>query len=252
MDEWVKREDRDGAAILTMTRPEKFNALNSEIFKALDDHLRAIARETRRVGLIILRGAGGNFSSGYDLEETLRAVHARAKPHYESEVIEFLANMPQPAVAVVQGLCSTGALELALASDIIVAADSARLSEVYAQWGLTPVWGLSLRLPRRVGSARAREMMFACRTYTGRQAEHMQLANFCFPDDALEAEVAQLLAEILANSWFTHQVCKRVMIETDALPLHEAHAHENSRTRERRLMRKSGWRLSCTARPNRD
>jgi enoyl-CoA hydratase/carnithine racemase len=150
-------------------------------------------------------------------------VRAHAKPHYESEVIEFLANLPQPAIAVVEGQCSTGALELALACDLIVAAESARFSESYSRWGLTPIWGLSLRLPRRVGSARAREIMFTCRTYDGRRAEQINLANYCFPDDRLEAELDRLAADILANSWYSNQVCKRLLIETDALPLNEAH-----------------------------
>ena len=226
MTDWVTREDRNGAAILTLNRPDKYNALSAAMFEALDDHLRQIARETRQIGLVILRGAGGHFSAGYDMDEIARAIKAHAKPHYESEVIEFLANMPQPVIAAVQGQCSTGALELALACDLIVAAESARFSEVYSRWGLTPIWGLSLRLPRRVGSARAREMIYACRTYTGRQAEHLHLANFCFPDDALEVELAKLSDDILANSWYSNQVCKRILIETDALPLSEAHAHE--------------------------
>lgn len=226
MTEWVTREDRQGAAILTLNRPEKLNALNSEVFDALDAHLQRLARETREIGLIILRGAGGNFSSGYDMTEIADAVKANAKPHYEGEVIEFLANMPQPAIAVVQGQCSTGALELALACDLIVAGESARFSEVYARWGLTPIWGLSLRLPWRVGSARAREMMYSCRAYSGPEAEHMHLANFCYPDAELEQEVAKLAADILANSWYANQVSKRVMIETDAMPLRAAHAHE--------------------------
>jgi enoyl-CoA hydratase/carnithine racemase len=226
MTSLVTREDRNGAAILTLNRADKLNALSGEMFEALEDKLKLIAREKSKIGLIILRGAGGNFSSGYDMREVAALAKAHAKPHYESEVIELLANMPQPAIAVVQGQCSTGALELALACDLIVAAESAQFSESYSRWGLTPVWGLSLRLPRRVGSARAREIMFTCRTYDGRRAEEINLANFCFADDRLEEELEQLSADILANSWYSNQVCKRVLIETDALPLKHAHALE--------------------------
>jgi len=222
----VTREDRNGIAILTLNRPDKVNALCNEMFEALDEHLRVISRQKKEIGLIILRGSGGNFSAGYDMKEISGLVRAHAKPHFESEVIEYLANMPQPAIAVVQGQCSTGALELALACDLVVASESAQFSESYSRWGLTPVWGLSLRLPRRVGSARAREMMFTSRSYSGRRAEEIGLVNFCFPDDLLEAELDRLAADILANSWYSNQVCKRVLIETDALPLREAHAHE--------------------------
>lgn len=226
MSELVLREDRGGVATLTLNRPDKINALSNDMFEALEDHLKLIARQSKEVGLVVLRGAQGNFSSGYDMKEIANSVRAHAKPHYESEVIEFLANLPQPTLAVVEGQCCTGALELALACDLIVAADSARFSEVYSRWGLTPIWGLSIRLPRRVGSARAREIMFTCRTYDGRRAEQINLANFCFPDAALEEEVTRLSQDILANSWYSNQVCKRVLIETDALPLNEAHALE--------------------------
>jgi enoyl-CoA hydratase/carnithine racemase len=91
-------------------------------------------------------------------------------------------------------------MELALAADLIVAGESARFSDVYARWGLTPVWGLSLRLAHRIGTAKASEMMLTCRSYSGAQAEAMHLANFCFPDDRFEAELATLSAQILANS----------------------------------------------------
>ena len=226
MSELVLREDRGGVATLTLNRPDKLNALTGRMFEALQEHLELIARQSAKIGLVVLRGAGGNFSAGYDMKEIVGAVKAHAKPHYESEVIEFLANMPQPSIAVVEGQCSTGALELALACDLIVAADSARFSESYSRWGLTPIWGLSLRLPRRVGSARAREIMFTCRTYDGRRAEQINLANYCFADASLEEEVQLLSSDILANSWYSNQVCKRVLIETDALPLGQAHALE--------------------------
>jgi enoyl-CoA hydratase/carnithine racemase len=88
------------------------------------------------------------------------------------------------------------------------------------------VWGLSLRLPHRIGRAKATEMMFTCRSYTGRQAEAMHLANFCFPDDQLEAELSTLSADILSNSWYANQVNKRALIEIDGLSLNQAHGRE--------------------------
>jgi enoyl-CoA hydratase/carnithine racemase len=226
MSPLILREDNDGVATLTLNRPEKRNALTKDLFEALEDHIDNIARQTRHIGLVIVRGAGGNFSAGYDMEEVAEAVHAHAKPHYQSDVIEKLAHLPQPVISAVQGQCSTGALELALAADLIVASQSAQFSDAYAKWGLTPIWGLSLRLPRRVGSAKAREMIFTCRNVSGIEAEHIHLANFCFADDRFDGELASLARQILANSWYSNQVNKRVLIETDALPLREAHALE--------------------------
>jgi enoyl-CoA hydratase/carnithine racemase len=226
MSSLVLREDKDGVATLILNRPEKRNALSKDVFEALDSHLIALARQTRRIGLVVLRGAGGNFSAGYDMVEVRDAIRAHAKPHYQSEVVERLANLPQPVISAVQGHCSTGAVELALAADLIVAAESAQFSDSYARWGLTPIWGLSLRLPRRVGTAKAREMIFTCRTYGGQEAQAMRLANFSFPDDRFEDELTALSAQILSNSWYANEVNKRVLIETDGLPLGDAHALE--------------------------
>ena len=103
------------------------------------------------------------------MSEVLSQVKAHAKPHHYVEVIDKVANLPQPVISAVQGHCSTGALELALAADLIVAAESASFCDAYARWGLTPIWGLSLRLPHRVGTAKASEMMYTCRSYIGRE-----------------------------------------------------------------------------------
>jgi enoyl-CoA hydratase/carnithine racemase len=226
MSSLVLRQDHQGVATLTLNRADKCNSLTKALFEELDDHAEAIARSTKTIGLVVLRGAGGNFSSGYDMEEIAIHVKAHAKPHYHSEVIEKLANLPQPLISAVQGHCSTGALELALAADLIVASESARFSDVYARWGLTPIWGLSLRLPHRIGTAKAREMMYTCRSYSGSEAFDMHLANFCYPDQAFEQGLQGLCADILANSWYANQVNKRALIESDGLTLHEAHALE--------------------------
>jgi enoyl-CoA hydratase len=223
MDNLVLRSDAPGAVTLTLNRPEKLNALSKELLESLEQHLDSLLRETRKVGLVILRGAAGNFSSGYDMDEVLDFVRARAKPHFHSEVIEKLAALPQPVICAIQGHCSTGALELALAADLIVAGESARFADAYARWGLTPIWGLSLRLPHRVGTAKASEMMLTCRTYSGREAEEMHLANLCFSEAEFETELAKLSADILANSWYANQVNKRALVASDKLTLREAH-----------------------------
>jgi len=226
MNDLVRRENSGGAAILTLNRPEKLNALTKEMFEALNKHVIALARESKKIGVVILRGAGAHFSAGYDMDEVLEHVRAHAKPHFHSEVIRRLANLPQPVISAVQGHCSTGALELALAADLIVASESAQFSDVYARWGLTPVWGLSLRLPHRIGTAKAAEMMYTSRSYTGREAQDMHLANYCFADGEFEAELERLSADILSNSWYANQVNKRALIEVDGLSLNDAHALE--------------------------
>jgi len=225
MTDLVTRQDRDGAATLTLNRPEKLNSLNVELFIELDGHVRRLAEEAETVGLVILRGAGRCFSAGHDLGD-IASGEKLPEPFYQSKVIERLADLPQPVVTAVHSHCYTGALELALAGDIILASENAKFADTHAKWALTPVWGLSQRLPRRVGTYKAREMMFTCHTVGGREAEAIGLANICVADDAFDARIDSLAREILANSWFSHRANKRLVRQTDGLPLPAGLAHE--------------------------
>ena len=225
MDKSVTREDRDGAAFLTLNRPDKLNALTVAMFRELREHVEALASETEKVGLVVLRGAGKCFSAGHDLKD-IAAGEKPPKPWFQGETIEALASLPQPVISAVHGHCYTGALELALAGDMIVASENAKFADTHARWALTPVWGMSQRLPRRVGEAKAKEMMLTCRTYSGTQAAAMGLANVCFADATYESDLEALIREVLANSWFSHRANKKLLVDTDGLPLAAGLAHE--------------------------
>ncbi len=225
MDKSVTREDRDGAAFLTLNRPDKLNALTVAMFRELREHVEALASETEKVGLVVLRGAGKCFSAGHDLKD-IAAGEKPPKPWFQGETIEALASLPQPVISAVHGHCYTGALELALAGDMIVASENAKFADTHARWALTPVWGMSQRLPRRVGEAKAKEMMLTCRTYSGTQAAAMGLANVCFADATYESDLEALIREVLANSWFSHRANKKLLVDTEGLPLAAGLAHE--------------------------
>ncbi len=157
----------------------------------------------------------------------------RTPDQMRSITIEGLASRPMPVVAAVQGHCLTGGLELALAADIIIAAESAKFGDTHGKWDLVPVWGLSQRLPRRIGRAKALEMSFSARFYSGREAETMGLANFCVPDAELDAAVAKFTADVLANSWRSSRAIKKLIDDTDGLPLKTGLAHEVHRSEGR-------------------
>jgi enoyl-CoA hydratase len=221
----ILREDKNGLATLTLNRPDKLNAMTVEMFVELRAHLDAIAQDTERVGLVVVRGAGKCFSAGNDLSGIAEGARP-PKPNFQSETVERLATLPQPVISAVHGHCYTGALELALAGDLIFAAESARFADTHARWSLTPIWGMSQRLPRRVGTYKAREMMFTCRTYAGAEALAMGLANWCVPDAVFDEELKKVADTILANSWFSHRGNKRLLMETDGLPIGAGLAHE--------------------------
>lgn len=228
----VQREDRDGLAILTLNRPDKLNALTVAMFQELRAHVQQLAQDTERVGLVLLRGAGKCFSAGHDLADIAHGEHP-PQPHFQADTIELLADLPQPVISAVHGHCYTGALELALAGDLIVAAASAKFADTHARWALTPVWGMSQRLPRRVGLAKAQEMTYTARTYTGAQAQAMGLVNWCVPDETFDPELDTFTKAILANSWFSLRANKRLYRETDGLPLRVGLSHEIHRSEGR-------------------
>ncbi len=225
MTELVRREDNAGLATLVLNRPDKLNSLTIGLFKELQAHLVAIKTATDSVGCVIVRGAGKCFSAGHDLND----ISAGEKPprlNFQGHVIEQLACLPQPVIVAVHGHCYTGALELALAGDIILASEGAKFADTHAKWAMAPHWGLSQRLPRRIGNAKALEMMFTCRTYSGAEAAQMGLANQCLPEDGFFESVDHFAREVLRNSWFSHEVNKRLLMATEGMTLEAGLAYE--------------------------
>jgi enoyl-CoA hydratase len=226
----VLREEQDGCCTLTLNRPQKLNALNFAVFKALDAHLDHIEKNVTSIGCVALRGAGRSFCAGHDLDDIGGGNEGRDVAHFETRTIERLSNLPQPVIVVVQGHCLTGGLELALGGDIVIAAESARFADTHGKWDLVPVWGLSQRLPRRVGRAKALEMSFTSRTYSGREAANMGLANICVADAELDATVAAFVKDVLANSWRSNRAIKTLIEDTDGMTVKAGLAHELHRS----------------------
>lgn len=233
MAEAVLRELRDGLCTLTLNRPDKLNALNYEVFKALSSYIDDIEKNDRAVGCVLLRGAGRSFCAGNDLGDLGGVFEGGDGSRFRSVTVERLASLPMPVVAQVQGHCLTGGLELALAADIIIAGESAKFGDTHGKWDLVPVWGLSQRLPRRVGRAKALEMSFSARNYSGRDAAEIGLANFCVPDSELEATVASFVKDVLANSWRSSRAIKKLLDDTEGMPLKAGLAHEIHRSEGR-------------------
>tara|TARA_Y100000031_G_scaffold157089_2_gene215855 strand:- start:5176 stop:5580 length:405 start_codon:yes stop_codon:yes gene_type:complete len=90
-----------------------------------------------------------------------------------------------------------------LACDLLVAAESAKFADTHGKWAMTPVWGMSQRLPRRIGPVRAKELMFTGRVVSGQESVALGLANYCVPDEELTARSLELAREIVQNSWHT-------------------------------------------------
>jgi len=149
----IERSDADGVAVLCLNRPEVLNALSPKLFEELRAHVDRLAGETATVGCVVLRGAGRSFSAGNDLR-AIQAGERAVSLHFQAETLDRIERLPQPVIAAVQGHCYTGALELVLACDLLIAAESARFADTHGKFGMTPTWGMSQRLPRRIGPLR--------------------------------------------------------------------------------------------------
>jgi enoyl-CoA hydratase/carnithine racemase len=216
-EQLVTREDRDGWTVLTLNRPDKLNALTVGVFRELRAHVMDL-RQHRDVRCVVLRGAGKCFSAGHDLADIATGEDVPSRG-WHSETLRMLEKLPMPVIAAVHGHCYTGALEVALACDFIVAADSARFGDTHAKWALTPIWGMSQRLPRRVGAATAKRLMFTADMIDAAEALRIGLAETVVPLGRFDEEIAALAGRIAANSAFSHAANKRLLDVSDGLAL---------------------------------
>jgi enoyl-CoA hydratase/carnithine racemase len=175
----------------------------------------------------VLQGAGRSFCAGHDLEAIATGERAPSR-HFEPETVDALEALPQPVIGRLHGHCFTGGLELALACDVLVAATSTTLGDTHGQWGLAPVWGMSVRLPERVGRSTAKQLMYTSRRVAAPEAAAIGLVDVCTPDDGLDGAVAALAAEVLANSWGTNHIVKRLIADRGGRTRAEALVHERT------------------------
>jgi enoyl-CoA hydratase len=217
MSTLVERYDVNGLATLTLNRPEKLNALTVDLFSELRTHIINLSQDTS-IGCVVLRGAGRCFSAGHDLADIAEG-ESVPSPGWHSETLRLLEKLPKPVIAAVHGHCYTGALEVALAADMIIASSNAKFADTHAKWALTPVWGMSQRLPRRVGLATAKKLMFTCETITAQEALRIGLCEAVFPEETFFDQVELVARATLRNSVFSHAANKRLLDATDSRPI---------------------------------
>ena len=223
MTHLVLRHDVGGVTTLTLDRPDKRNALNIALWAELDAHLGDIDAAGDAIAVIVLRSNGAVFCAGNDLKERGAPTPSR---NYQAKIVTRLAEMRQAVIVAVQGGCFTGGLELALAGDIIVAGESASFADTHGKFALVPAWGMSQRLPRRVGQWKAREMSLTGLPVSGAEAARIGLANHCIPDEQLSAKVEELAQAIASQSRHSVFAYKKLYQEQADLPLHAGLAHE--------------------------
>jgi enoyl-CoA hydratase/carnithine racemase len=191
----MAREMDGQVAVLTMQHAPH-NFLGIALFTALIDGVRWAAEQRARA--VLLRSSLRNFSAGADLTLLDSAERGVAPDLDVVELLRVFDTLPIPIVVAVHGVCLGGGLEVALACDLIVASESAKIGSVEAAIGLNPLMGGIQRVTERAGAARAKEMALLARRYDARTLERWNVINRVVPDEQL-AEVTKTLAHELAH-----------------------------------------------------
>ena len=203
--ETIQLEMHGSVCVLTLNRPERLNALNVQV---ANDFKAAVAEARERgARAIVLTGAGRAFSAGGDLREMQEIAKSdgRVEAFFDeplrvlNEAILLIRETPIPFIAAVNGVASGGGCNLALACDLVIAAESARFNQAFIKIGLTPDCGGTFMLPRLVGWKRATELLFTGELVGAKAAAEMGMINSAVPDEELMSR-AMAMAENLAQA----------------------------------------------------
>jgi enoyl-CoA hydratase/carnithine racemase len=201
--EWVTSA-AGPCVVVTLNRATSRNPIDASTLNALEILLTKLAEETSPPRAVIITGAGSAFSAGGDLKKyrKLFADPAAFEDFMASfrRVCEFLERMAAITVAMINGACVAGGLELALACDVIVMAETARIGDGHLRFGQLPGAGSSQRLVRAIGVQRARYWLLSGRLFTAAEAVEVGLALEAVPDDRLRSRTLDLVSELMVNS----------------------------------------------------
>jgi len=177
-------ERSEGIAIVTLNRPHKMNALSLELRRAIADTFTVLEADAD-VRVVIVTGAGRAFCAGLDLEELGQGTAQIGRGQSWGDAAAAMARFSGPVIGAVNGVAVTGGFELALACDLLIASTQARFADTHGRVGLSPAWGLSQKLPRLIGLARAKEVSLCGNFIDAATAERWGLVNRVVEPDAL-------------------------------------------------------------------
>lgn len=223
--------DREGAvAIVTLNRPEAMNALSRAMRASLGRAMQELDGDDS-IRAVILTGAGERaFTAGLDLKElgedtsNLGAANAEAA---EENPVRAIEQCRKPVIGAINGVAITGGFELAIACDILIASENARFADTHARVGIMPGWGLSQKLSRLIGIARAKELSLSGNFIDARTAADWGLVNRVVPPADLLATAKRLAHDIAGADPAMVAAYKKLIDDGYALPFGEAIALEH-------------------------
>ena len=228
MTDTLLRETADGVLTLTLNRPDALNSFTVEMKAALLAALKDAGRD-REVRVVVLTGAGRAFSAGQDLKERqgpdVADLGTELRLRY-NPIVLAMRRLEKPIIGAINGVAAGAGISIAMACDVLIAAENATFIEAFSRVGLVPDTGSTWFLPRLVGSARAAEMMFTADPVDAATAERIGLVNRVVPAATLMDE-AQALAKRLASAApIALALAKRALNRTFEMNLEQALDYE--------------------------
>jgi enoyl-CoA hydratase len=198
-------------AVLRLNRPSRQNALNRALLGYLEQRLEYWSGQ--RLRALILTGTGKSFCAGADLRElgVGSPLETREFAHLGHRVLTRIEQFPCPVLAAVNGYALGGGCELACACDLRYASEEAKLGQTECRVGMITGWGATFRLPRLVGAARAKELVFTGRLVSAQEACRIGLVNQVFPADGFLDQVLAVAGEIARSAPLSVQLSKQLL-----------------------------------------
>lgn len=216
MNEILLEKRPDRVALVTLNRPQAMNAIDRAMTRALRAAIADVDAD-ESIDVLVLTGAGERaFCAGVDLKERTRLTDAEAAAYRAEELFPMyreLDGRSKPAIAAVFGHTLAGGFELALACDLIVAAQDSSFGLPEVKWGLIPAAGGCRKLPALIGAARAKELILTAKTISAEEALRLGMINRVVKKDELLPAARELARQILQNNQPAVRGAKRCIDE---------------------------------------
>jgi enoyl-CoA hydratase len=207
----IQYEVADHVAHIWLNRPHKRNCVSAQLMKELGEAIER-AEADPEVRVMVLRGRGNTFCSGYDLDELQAEYISRSAAvevaHASAHFCDRIFNARKPSVAVLEGYTTAGGFEIMINCDFAIAAEDALIGDFHIRRALFGGAGPLYRLPRVLGLRKAKELMLTGKLLTGREAMEWGLVNDCAPAEDLDACVARFVADLADKSPFAMWITK--------------------------------------------
>ena len=201
MYQTIRYEKTEGIGVATINRPEALNALNSTVISELETLITEVEQD-RELAVFILTGEGRSFVAGADIGEQcpLDLAGGRAWGQRGSAIFRRIEKLEIPTIAAVNGFALGGGCEIAMSCDIILASEKAKFGQPEVSLGITPGFSGTQRLPRRVGTAKAKELIFSGKMIKADEAKEIGLVNAVYPPEELMNGAMEMAKSFAKNA----------------------------------------------------